>query len=112
MSMSVECLMKEQLTRWCADCFVRALTGDSASTSAVYPVRSILNLAASSALWRGELTGAEALLRIAALAAGEWTFKESGPQQEADLDNETLRMLSDLDRRLLAGCATFAGSVG
>ena len=48
----------------------------------------------------GELTGAEALLRIAALAAGEWTFKEAGPQQEADLDNETLRMLSDLDRQL------------
>ena len=44
MSMSVECLMKEQLTRWCADCFVRAPTGDLASTSAVYPVRSILNL--------------------------------------------------------------------
>jgi hypothetical protein len=48
----------------------------------------------------GALSGAEALLRIAALASGEWTFDARGDQQEAELDDETLRMLGDLDRQM------------
>ena len=48
----------------------------------------------------GTLSGAEALLRISALAAGEWAFDSQGPQTEADLDDETLHMLGDLDRQL------------
>ncbi len=48
----------------------------------------------------GALSGAEALLRIAALAAGDWEFDSQGPQTEADLDDDTLHMLGDLDRQL------------
>jgi len=48
----------------------------------------------------GALSGAEALLRIAALASGAWTFDARGDQEEAELDDETLRMLGDLDRQM------------